>query len=411
MISIGCKEPRNRTYDRSMNVRFGLVVVAAVLVGGVSCTGGDKDDGGNVPRIAGVASIVHGPSLPASFNVGAPSFAAPTDGQWYVSPDQVRVRVDRVNFAGHAGAPGDGADLVDCVLTFDRTTPSLSNLLDCPFEIAPGTYGGMTVFVNGEFEILVSDATNGIHTDPASATGLSATAPAGGAAFVPYSRPLGATGVEQQFPAPLVVGSGDTISLSVVMDAVQTVILDVSGGGTVLAFNGSSWSPVNLFPTLGAPGVARYFTTAGTADSYNDSVVLANILRVYYAAGSNGQPVYSLNQQVANTINTCAANAFTKAAHPADPATTVPNDAGAKIGGWLGRDPAGTTCWALPADPAYSAYEAYLTLSNVTVVGSSGVLSCVNTATPAPPTSGPTYASGCPAITADATATLTLVAD
>jgi len=383
-----------------MRARYLFLYTVVVGCGGGGGGGGpDGRPDGSSALVSGTAHVVHGPSVPATFTLAAAPAAPLTDGKWYVTPDTVHVQLNRINFAAAAGGMGTGADLVDCGLTFDKSAPSLSSLLDCPFSIAPGTYTGMTLFVDGTFQLQLSDAVNGIYTDSTSASLLATTAPAAGTSLVEYARPLGASGVEQLFATPLVVGDGDSVSLAIVLDAIQTLHISVSNSGTTLALTDMDQFPVDVFPTLDAPGVARYLTTANTASSYNDSLVLANILRVYYAAGTNGQPTYAFPEQTAGMINGCALPA---PAYPADHATSG-------LGGWLGRDAAGTTCWASSRD-SWMSYEAYFTLADVSSVGSSAALSCEHTTAPTPPSSGATYASGCPAITATATAQMMLVA-
>ena len=374
------------------------------MVGLVGAACGDDGGGGGV---SGVAHAVHGASV-SDVMMLLPQVPAPaTDGTWYVTPDQAKVTIERINFEGADTTQSTGADLTNCVVTFDKSTPALMSLLDCPFSIPPGTYRAMTVFVNGTFEVLVNDAVNDIYTDPAATTKLSSTAPSGGATPVPYTRPLGATGIEQQFATPLTLAEGDTLSLAIVLDAIHTLHVDVTDSGASLAFINQDQIPVNIFPTLTTPGVARYLTTANTAESYNDSLVLANIVRVYYDAGSTGAALYAFTEQTAGTINGCSTPA---PAYPVDPAMATPNGAGGKLGGWLGRDFTLTTCWVVPNMPDYSQYRAYFTLGDTANVGDTATLSCEQTTAPTPPSSGSTYSSGCPAITADATATLMLVA-
>ena len=74
------------------------------------------------------------------------------------------------------------------------------------------------------------------------------------------------------------------------------------------------------------------------------------------------------------------------------------------------KDDADTLCWVYAADATYETYNNYLTMDYVDTVGMTTTVSCEQTTNPTPPTSGSTYASGCPAITADTTVELTLVA-
>jgi hypothetical protein len=384
-----------------MRRKLCLAVAAVSACGG--CGGGD--DGGAVDAArspdaataSGVARLVHGAAPPATFAAIAPPPAPATDGRWYVTPDQVHLKLNRIRLDAATG--GTGGDLTDCGVTFDKTLPSLSALLDCPFPVDAGTYVSMTVFVDGTAQVLVNDPVNGIFTDPGSGTGLSGTEPAGGATFVDYVRPLGESGVQVLFPEPLVVDEGGAVALTIVLDGIQTLPITVSGGGSSLQFGNLDYFPANVFPTLTAPGVARVYTSANTAESYNDDLVLANKLRVY--GDADGQPIYAFTEQTATAINNCALPA---PAYPSDPGGAPP------VGGWLGRDGAGTTCWASSRD-GWQTYDGYFTFSDVTTVGGSGLLSCQDTTNPTPPTSGSTYASGCPTITATATDSLMLVAD
>ena len=61
-------------------------------------------------------------------------------------------------------------------------------------------------------------------------------------------------------------------------------------------------------------------------------------------------------------------------------------------------------------DKAYETYNNYLTMGRVDVVGATTTVRCEQTDSPAPPYTGSTYATGCPAITEDTSVELTLVA-
>src|SRR5262245_50105296 len=180
------------------------------------------------PGTAGTAHLLQGATTPHSAATFRHSSAGLSSGNWYVSPDKIKVKLTRINFAGATQQDSTGADLVDCVVTYDRAAATLAPLLDCPFSIAPGTYTSMNLFVDPTAEVLISDATNGLYTDPSVPTKLSSTAPAGGASFVSVTATLG-TAFQQFFSTPLVV-TDQPVSLSVVIDAVQTVQLTSSGG-------------------------------------------------------------------------------------------------------------------------------------------------------------------------------------
>ena len=380
-------------------MRFQAWVVFASL-GVVACGGGD--DGGGPDGTPGTAHVLQGATTmktTATFVAGS-GLAA---GNWYVSPDKVKVKLTRINFAGTTQQTSTGVDFTDCVVTYDRARPTLSSLLDCPFTIAPGTYNSMNLFLDPTPEVLISDATNGLYTDPGVPSKLSATAPAGGASFVPVPVTLGA-GFEVFFAAPLVV-TDEPVSLSIVIDAVQTVQIRLSGGATP-AF--SDYFPAYVFPSVGGAGKPQYYTSAGTADTYDDTTVLANIIRFYYEP--SGAPNYSVFQQRGMSLMGCAGGAHGIGAYAADNRTTTPNTDGSRPGGWLGLDSTNTMCWVYAADQTFSTYASYLTMRKAANVGDSTTLNCLDTATPTPPTSG-TYATGCPAITPAVSVPLTLVAD
>ncbi len=353
----------------------------------------------------GTAHLLQGATTPHSAAALRHSSAGLSSGNWYVSPDKIKIKLTRINFAGATQQDSTDADLVDCVVTYDRAAATLAPLLDCPFSIGPGTYTSMNLFVDPTSEVLISDATNGLYTDPSAPTKLSSTAPADGAAFVPVTATLG-TAFQQFFSTPLVV-TDQPVSLSVVIDAVQTVQL-TSSGGTPPTFG--TYFPAYVFPSIGGVGKPQYYTSSGTADTYDDSTVLANIIRVYYEP--NGAPTYSLFQQRGMSLMGCADGAYGIGAHAADNRTTPVNNDGSRPGGWLGLDSTNTMCWVYAGDQAFSTYSNYLTMGKVPNIGDSTTLRCAQTTSPTPPSSGSTYASGCPPMTNQFVAVpMTLVAD
>lgn len=228
-----------------------------------------------------------------------------------------------------------------------------------------------------------------------------------GAQPVDVTTTLGGT-AEQFFSTPLVVEEGDEVTIGMVVDAIHMSEITASNGGDTLVFG--SYFPAFVFPTVGAPGVPQYYTSAGTAHSYNDSLVLANIMRVYYEAG--GAPSYAIFHQRAGELSNCTAGAIGIGAYPPDPEQVTPYGDGSRPGGWLGLDDGGTLCWAYGADKAFEAYANYLTMDPVDTVGAETVIHCEQTDAPTPPSSGSNYDSGCPAIVDEhSSANLTLVAD
>jgi hypothetical protein len=82
---------------------------------------------------------------------------------------------------------------------------------------------------------------------------------------------------------------------------------------------------------------------------------------------------------------------------------------GFKPGGYLGLDSSGTACWALPTDFNWTSYSQLCAMKVPTNVGDTTTLKCQHISSVPAPASGDTYASGCPTIAPDSTATLTLV--
>lgn len=383
-----------------MRIKRSLVLFGFLAMPFAGCGGGGGGNGtptpspspSGTPSVSAVARVFQGATAPPAFAFGLGLL--PTDGAWKVSPDQIRVKLTRLNFEGLTAETGTGADLVDCIVTYDRAAAALDPLLDCPFAIAPGTYTSMNLFLDPVADVLIADAVNGIYTDPASASGLSSVAPAGGAAFVPVTSTLGG-GFEQFFTAPLVVGTADVLSLSVLVDAIQTTQVTVSGGGATLEFG--DYYPAVVVPTLGAPGAPQYYTSQGTANSYNGSLVLPHFLRIYYEAGVGAQPVRLSLDQLATTINACQAGGFGYV-FPGDPATSPPSSSGDRAGGWLAVDPSNVICAAVGSNSEFTAYHSYFRMGYVPNLGDSTTLSCELTSTPTPPSSGNTYEAGCPPI-------------
>lgn len=169
-----------------------------------------------------------------------------------------------------------------------------------------------------------------------------------------------------------------------------------------------------IFPTIGDPGVPQFYNSLGTADSYNSSLVLPHLVRVYFAAGAGAQPIVASFDQLAMSLNECQAGA-SGLVYSADPATSPPwNANGDRAGGWLGLDPSNNICGALAEGgfPNYSQYHSYFSMPKAANVGDSSLFTCELTSAPTPPTSGSTYASGCPGFVATlGSANLILVAN
>src|SRR2546425_4599871 len=217
------------------------------------------------------ARILHGPSqvVAAATAAGALSPSAlPADGHWALSPEQSRVTLTSLAFQGSDGNVAT-ADLTGCVPTYVRDSAALSPILDCPFDVPPGTYVGVGVGVLTTFEVLLDDAANGFFTDPGSPTGLSASAPAGGAQFASFVVPgPGGQGdvltAQTFFTSPLVVAAGGSVTLDIVEDMIHTVFANVTGG--VASFDASLPLPaVQLVPSVAGACRVEFYSPSGTA--------------------------------------------------------------------------------------------------------------------------------------------------
>jgi len=356
-------------------------------------------------QTASHARILHGPSgVTSGMSAALSPLAVPADGHWALSPDQSRVTLTSLAFQGSDGNVAT-VDLSGCVPTYQRDSAALSPILDCPFEVPPGTYVGVGVGVSTTFDVLLADSANGFFTDPNSSTGLSTTAPPGGAAFASFTVPgPGGQGnvltSQTFFTSPLVVQAGTSVTLDIIEDQIHTVFANVTGD--LPSFDTSLPFPaVQLVPSVSGAGRVEFYSPSGTAldaimpgptDDESQSV------RVFYA--NPPQPSYLF----APVVGPSQAWAVSPTTSPVNPAN------GFRAGGYLGLDANGVLCWAVPTDYTYAQYNEVCEMPIVTAVGATTTLSCQHLTTAPPPVTGDTYASGCPSITPDVQRTLTLVA-
>lgn len=377
-------------------------LVATVLL--AAACGGDSTS----PSIAGTAHLVHGPQIAAGISASVhransgPSLAAtPSSGHWYISPDQGKITIVALTFRDSAGGAAN-ATMASCTASYSRSSAALSSLLDCPFTVASGKYVEVDIGISNAFQVLINDATHGIYTDPGSSTGLSTAPPAGGAAFVTLTIPnSGGTAnvmtMQSAFDAPIVVDSAAPPSITLIVDMVHTVLVNVSGSS--LAFDTSLPQPaVHITPTLSGAGSVEFYSATGTADNVNAGIAStgneATSVRLTY--NSAGAPIDVWSPVIGpseawNASPTAGAQQFT-------------------IGGYLGLDATGTLCWALPASYTYTQYAYLKAMTRVATIGGTTVLKTKNVTTAPAPTSGANYGSGCPSFTPDLQTTLTLVA-
>ena len=95
-----------------------------------------------------------------------------------------------------------------------------------------------------------------------------------------------------------------------------------------------------------------------------------------------------------------------------DPDKSPVGNEGNRSGGWLGKDGDGTICFALGSpDNAWSSSTALWEVPEITTAGGMATLTCEDTMSAPAPTSGDSYASGCPTITPIGSSTVHLVAE
>lgn len=382
--------------------------VGSLAVAAIAC--GGKKSGGNNPTptpsasptglVQAHAKILHGPSTTGASFAPAQSFAPPANGHWVISPDGAKLTIVNITFTSTSGNV-QSADLTGCTPTYFSSSAALSQLADCPFSIAPGTYDGISIGISTTAELFVNDSINGFYTTTSAATSVSTTPPAGGAQFVKMvvQGPGGMGNVLTSgsfFPTSFTVDSSGAPSFDIIVDMIHTVGFDVSGASVTIVTN-VPVPPASLVASLpGVTGRYQFYSGLGTAKNAlapgptdNDSTGV----RMFFAAPP--QPTYIFHPGVGPSQ-----------AYSVDPR----GGSGPRAGGWLGADSTGKACWAVPTDYTWSTYSAICEMVIVTNNGATTSVRCQNTTTPPPPTSGSTYASGCPAITPDSTANVTLVA-
>jgi hypothetical protein len=377
---------------------------AAVMVFG--CTSSSSTS------IHATAHIVRGASTTSSaaLRAGTAKNQLGADGHWFLSPDEVQVTVKRIELVDTSGHSTQ-VQFDSCAPTFHGNAAELSSVLDCPFTLTQaGTFIGVNLTVDATAKVLIDDATNGIFTDPSSPTGLSRTAPTGGAQLVSMTASQSTDGLTSELllSQPLVVtdqeaDAGVAPTITVLADTIHTVFANISGSSAT--FDTSlPQPPVALVATADAidsgQGSVEYYAPSGTAG--NVTMPLASTgnetgsLRVFYTAPNQPALVWHVVPGPSEAW----------AASPASSAGT----GSFKTGGYLGLDSTGTLCWALPTDFSYQTYSRLCRMQVPAAVGDTTTIECQSMSAVPAPVSGDTYASGCPSITPDSSTTVTLVA-
>ena len=153
-------------------------------------------------------------------------------GKWVVTPNQVKVTFTAITFDGPSG--GETVTVGNCEVTFNFATASLSQALTCSIEVPAGTHDKIGFIAEETTQVLIDDATNGIYTDPNSATLLSTTVPAGGAQFVPLTNSLadpdGTFGGSFFLANSVEFSEGDNININIIGDLTHALFVEINNG-------------------------------------------------------------------------------------------------------------------------------------------------------------------------------------
>ncbi len=314
-----------------------------------------------------------------------------TGVDWMLSPDQGKVTFNNITFKTNGGS-SEKVTLTNCTVTYDRKAATGASLLDCPMTVAPGTYTQMSICFSATAQVLISDASVPLYTDPSATTFLTATPPVGGAGFVNYTA--GATGGDPCFgiplPNPLVVAASGTATISIITDMTRTIPASLNGG-TYSFVSTVGNRPIEIVGVPGSGGSSEYYSDSGSF--VRNGPTGEKFTRVYY--DSAGSPVAVGGLSVCSNDGPSYAYAFSPTA-----ANALSFDSGI----YLGLDSSKVLAWAIPLT-SDKAKGSVFTMPRATTLGAPSTINCQSNVTPIPPpTSGDTYSSGAPAIGSTATA-------
>ncbi len=318
---------------------------------------------------------------------------------WFLSPDRITMTLTSIQAgSGQGGAP-ETTITVNCPVTYDKSAPGLTQLVDCPFSLPLGTYSTVNLYVSSTVEVLINDAVSGFYSTPA---GIVTSPPAGGAQ--PFSFTIGGTNTNEMqepntLPTPLQVAAGTPVTLSVIVNGLQSLKVAVTTGGVVLGWPGTSFTdpgrPDWAVATGSVASVAFYSNQlVGTTGSYCVGGCPAPVgiqsVNVYYGGPTTPEMVG------------IPINGLPKGCGPFGLSWMV--DARS----YLGLDGAGNISWAIPTDGTYSSYAVEMQMAQVSTIGASTTLYCKNITTdPAP--QGGSFASGAPGIASGGVAVGTFI--
>lgn len=387
---------------------------------GVQVVDMDPDTGtpqpitGNLVAFNGATSAVT--ASPVVFP--APASAPASDGKWVVTPDQVKVAFTAITFDGPSG--GETVTVGNCEVTFDFATASLSQALTCSIEVPAGTHDKIGFIAEGTTQVLIDDATNGIYTDPNSATLLSTTVPAGGAQFVPLTNSLadpdGTFGGSFFLANSVEFSEGDNININIIGDLTHALFVEVNNG--TATFDVGLWAVqqagIRVFVSLNDLGKINYYSASATGLTYRKEAIFAANessvdIRIYYVADNQPTFLFLESGNVGN--ESCGGGSVPSQASAADASTSPADASGGRAGGYLGLDSNGVLGWARPQTLAWDVYVAIFAMDEAQSLGDTSTMQCQDTSTdPAP--AGGSFSSGAPNITSpNAAVTLTLVAN
>ena len=401
--------------------RVALFSLTSVLL--YACGGGDPDTGtgtsdpitANLVAFNGATSTVAASPVAASpGSFPTPKSAPAIDGKWVVTPDQVKVTFTAITLDGPSG--GETVTVDNCEVTFDFATASLSQLLTCLIEVPAGTYTRIGYIAEETTQVLIDDDTNGLYTDPASATLLSTTEPAGGAQFVPLTSSLGTLGGSFFLASSVEISEGDNIDINIIGDLTHAVFVEVSGG--IATFDVGIWAVqqagIHVFVSLNDLGKIDYYSASATGLTYRKEAIFpidesSVDIRVYYV--SDAQPTFLFLESGNVGNESCGGGSVPSQASAADASTSPEDTSGNRAGGYLGLDSNGVLGWARPQTLVWDAYVAIFAMDEAQSLGGTSTMECQDTSTdPAPP--GGSFSSGAPNIASpNAQVTLTLVAN
>lgn len=367
-------------------MRFFRVVALLGLVFLAGC--GKSDSGGSA---SGTLTVLNGAS-PHARDAGAPFPGSRAGANWQLSPNKIILTLNSISFLDAAGS-NNTANLTNCTVTYDRTQPGLTKFADCAISIPTGTFTRATLSFASSYQILVDDSTNGIYTNPSSASKFSTTGP-GQLVTVTATGPTngGAT-----FSPPLTVNSGDSPTISVVVNGLQFFQVNVNGAAITLgADGGGSVGFPDTTLAVGTPAALAYYVKQGlgTALSYNATAMGSTLGQGIYTVSvlySGASTPYAIGVGFNGQPSGCGP--FGVGFYFQGP---PPPKGG---GGYVGQDSNGVLGWAATGETGttWSTFSSVLNMAAKTTLGDTTTLNCLTTTTdPNPP--GGTFSSGAPVI-------------